>query len=46
MFKDEASLSRENEQSKPSWNYKSVVDDFNQDLINQNKKIVIKVLLK
>ena len=47
MLKDEASLSRE-KMSKVNLVEitKSVVDDFNQDLINQNKKIVIKVLSK
>ena len=45
MLKDEASLSRE-KMSKINLVeiVNSVVEDFNQDLINQNKKIVISVI--
>ena len=47
MLKDEASLSRE-KMSKINLVeiVKSVVEDFNQDLINQNKKIEISVINK
>ena len=47
MLKDEASLSRE-KMSKINLVeiVNSVVEDFNQDLINQNKKIEISVINK